>query len=450
MTILSRGAVRLGFQSSQVDRIVVPSKMSIVSPRLASRGPWTAGKAGNPFEGTRFLSVYGYLQAKALVYSKYGEPKDVLQYVKQLVSLKCQASRRWTVLLTIQQISLHKHSISPPHGTQVNVRLLAAPINPADINQIQGVYPSKPPFDSALSTGVPSAVAGNEGAFEVVSTGTGVKDLTKGDWVIMKRTGQGTWRTHAQLDQSQLIKIEDKTGLTPLQISTVSVNPVTAYRMIKDFCDWDWLRSGEEWLIQNGANSGVGRAAIQLAHQWGLKTINVVRERSTPEETNALKEDLYRLGANAVITESELLSRQFREIVKELTHQGKEPIRLALNCVGGKSATALAKVLSPNSHMVTYGGMSRQPVELPSGLLIFKNLVFDGFWLSKWGDKNPEQKKGTIEDILNIIRAGKFHDIPVDEVKWTSDTKDPDLTAAAQGTLGGFRAGKSILKWEGD
>lgn len=32
-------------------------------------------------EGRRYVSVYGYTQAKALVYSKYGEPKDVLQYV---------------------------------------------------------------------------------------------------------------------------------------------------------------------------------------------------------------------------------------------------------------------------------------------------------------------------------------------------------------------------------
>lgn len=32
-----------------------------------------------PVEGRRYISVYGYTQAKALVYSKYGEPKDVLR-----------------------------------------------------------------------------------------------------------------------------------------------------------------------------------------------------------------------------------------------------------------------------------------------------------------------------------------------------------------------------------
>lgn len=345
---------------------------------------------------------------------------------------------------------LHKHSISAPNGTQVNLRLIAAPLNPADVNQIQGVYPSKPPFLTTLGTLEPSAIGGNEGAFEVIGTGSEVKGLSKGDWVIMKRTGQGTWRTHAQLDESQLIKIEDQTGLSPLQVSTVSVNPVTAYRMIKDFCDWDWMRAGEEWLVQNGANSGVGRAAIQLGREWGIKTLNIVRERQTPEETEALKQELKDLGATAVVTEAELLSGEFRNIVKELTRQGKEPIRLALNCVGGKNATALAKILAPGSHMVTYGAMSKQPVALPSGLLIFKNLVFDGFWVSKWGDRNPHLKENTIKDILQLTRAGKFKDIPVEEAKWSWDTEASELATAVQGTLSGYRGGKGLLKFEGN
>ncbi|KAF5016064.1 hypothetical protein F66182_12380 [Fusarium sp. NRRL 66182] len=386
--------------------------------RTSLQGGYQAGVAAQ-----RFVSAYGYTQAKVLVYPKYGEPKDVLQ--------------------------LHKHSIGPPSGAQVNLRLLACPLNPADINQIQGVYPARPAFTNVLGTTEPSAIGGNEGAFEVLSTGPQVQSLKKGDWVVMKRTGQGTWRTHAQLEEGQLIKV-DKQGLTPLQVGTVSVNPVTAYRMIKDFCDWDWMRSGEEWLIQNGANSGVGRAAIQLARIWGIKTLNVIRQRENPEETEALKKDLLELGATAVVTEAELLSKELRGIVKELTNDGKQPIRLALNCVGGENASAMAKVLAPDSHLVTYGAMSRKPVALPSGLLIFKNLVFDGFWVSKWGDKNAQAKENTIRDIFDLTRAGKFKDIPVQEVKWTYDKEPKELVEAVQDTLSGFRSGKTIFVYEGD
>jgi trans-2-enoyl-CoA reductase len=322
-------------------------------------------------------------------------------------------------------------------------------MNPADINQIQGVYPSKPAFQTNLGTPIPSAVGGNEGAFEVLSTGANVKSLTKGDWVIMKKTNQGTWRTHAQLDESQLIRIEDKTNLTPIQIGTVSVNPVTAYRMIRDYCAWDWMRAGEEWLIQNGANSGVGRAAIQLSREWGIKTLNVIRQRPTAEETDALKAELKALGATVVITEEEMLGGNFRDMVHQFTRQGKEPIRLALNCVGGKNATALAKTLAPDSRMVTYGAMSKQPVALPSGLLIFKNLSFDGFWVSRWGDKNPQLKENTIKDVLELTRSGKFRDIPVENVAWGWESEGPALAESVQGTLGGYRSGKGVFTFTG-
>lgn len=346
--------------------------------------------------------------------------------------------------------SLHTYSISPPHHTQCTVRLLVAPINPADINQLQGVYPAKPPFTTVLGTASPSAVAGNEAAFEVLSTGSGVKSLQKGDWVVAKRSALGTWRTHAQFDESDLLRIEDRSGLNPLQVGTVNINPVTAYRMLKDFCDWDWLRVGEEWVIQNGANSGVGRAAIQLAREWGLKSLNVIRERASDAETEALKADLYSLGATAVVTESQLFSSDFRDYIHNLTKQGKEPIRLALNCVGGKSATALAKTLAPNSCLVTYGATAKQPLTLPASLLIFQNITFQGFWVSAWSDKNPAQKLDTIHDILRLTREGKFKDVPTQEVKWTWETKGEELAKEVQGTLEGYRRGKSVFVYEGD
>jgi mitochondrial enoyl-[acyl-carrier protein] reductase / trans-2-enoyl-CoA reductase len=32
-------------------------------------------------------------------------------------------------------------------------------------------------------------------------------------------------------------------------------------------------------IVQNGANSGVGQAVIQLANLWGFKTFNIIRDR---------------------------------------------------------------------------------------------------------------------------------------------------------------------------
>ena len=368
----------------------------------------------------RAISSYGYTQAKALVYSKYGEPQDVL--------------------------SIHGHSISPAAGSSVVVRMLVAPINPADVNQIQGLYPSKPEMNTALGTSEAAAVAGNEGFGEVISTGSGVKGLSKGDWVIMKSTGQGTWRTHMAVDESKLLKIDNKEGLTPLQVGTVSVNPCTAYRMLLDSAKWKFM--GDEWFIQNGANSGVGRAAIQLGKEWGFKSINIIRGRENKEEEQKLKQDLLDIGATKVITEEELMSREIRDQIKEWTHGGREQIKVGLNCVGGKPATALAKFLSPGATMVTYGAMSKQPLALPASLLIFKDISFTGFWVSKWSDRNPDQKKQTVDDVLRLTREKKFKDIPVQECKWAWETEVDTLKAAVQGTLGGFRPGKGVFVFE--
>lgn len=341
------------------------------------------------------------------------------------------------------------------------LRTLAAPINPADVNTIQGTYGAKPDFNSPanmqLGTAEPSAVPGNEGCFEVVSVGSGVKNLKKGDWAIPASTGMGTWRTHALVEQADraLLRVPDgDSPLTPIQAAMVSVNPSSAYRMLRDYVDLVELsvqafRSGTgadggAWFIQNGANSGVGRAAIQLGRLWGLRSVNVVRERDTPEATEQLRRELRDLGATVVVTEAELLDRGFPARLKE-EHTRGQPLMLGLNCVGGKSATQLARVLSEQGTLVTYGAMSKQPVALPTGLLIFKDLRFRGFWLSRWADGDRDGKRRTIEELLGMMRKGQFSDAPVDEVRWDWDTEEETLKKAVQGTLGGFRKGKGVF-----
>ncbi|MCJ1410730.1 mitochondrial 2-enoyl thioester reductase [Ptychographa xylographoides] len=396
---------------SQTVSIFTPIRATIYSLRKTSK---------STLDRRRYVSMYGYTQAKSLVYSKYGEPKDVL--------------------------SLHTHSLSPPHSSLLTLRTLAAPLNPADINQIQGTYPTKPPFTSTLGTPEPSAVPGNEACFEVLAAGSGATSVKKGDWVIAKYTGLGTWRTHLQVEEDRVLRV-DKDGLTPAQAGTVGVNPVTAWRMLKDFVLMDPDKG--DWFIQNGANSGVGRAAIQLGKRWGYKNIAVVRDRPG-QEGEELKRELQELGATEVVSETEVLARDFPDKVKQWTNGGREHVRLGLNCVGGKPATALAKVLAPGAHLVTYGAMSKQPMQIPAGMLIFKNLVFDGFWVSKWSDANPVEKEKTVGELLEMMRRGEFRDVPVVEVPWGWETKGVELVEAVQGTLEGFRKGKGVFVFGDD
>lgn len=365
----------------------------------------------------RNISAYGYEQAKALTFSTYGDPPSVL--------------------------SLHTHSISPPHTNLMTLRFLASPINPADINQIQGVYPSKPTFTTSLSTPHPIAVAGNEGVAEVIALGDKVKaeGYKKGDWVFMKGPGFGTWRTHASATTEQVVRLDDamRDGISAIQAGTVSINPCTAYRMLRDFTT---LNEGD-YFIQNGANSGVGRAAIQLGRKWGYKSINIIRARADKVSEEKLKQELKDLGADIVITDTELQAQGIKDRVKEWTKSS--PIRLALNCVNGKAASAMAKLLDSSAHFVTYGAMSKQPLSIPASMLIFKDVHFHGFWVSRWAEKHAEAKMETVADVLDMTRKGEFRDTPFDKIAWEWDSREEDLVGKVKDTLEGYREGKGVF-----
>lgn len=82
--------------------------------------------------------------------------------------------------------------------TKVTVKWLLAPVNPADINTIQGKYPSRPPLP---------AIAGNEGVGEIVAVGSNVKTLRIGDKVVPNNSNFGTWRTLANYSFKDVMKV---------------------------------------------------------------------------------------------------------------------------------------------------------------------------------------------------------------------------------------------------
>jgi mitochondrial enoyl-[acyl-carrier protein] reductase / trans-2-enoyl-CoA reductase len=62
--------------------------------------------------------------------------------------------------------------------------------------------------------------------------------------------------------------------------------------------------------------------------------------------------------------------------------------RLGLNCVGGKNALEVTRQLANKGILVTYGGMSREPLTVPTSALIFKDLRFVGYWMTRWNKEN--------------------------------------------------------------
>lgn len=301
-------------------------------------------------------------RAYKLVYPDYGEPLKVIRKEEM--------------------------ELPPLKPTDVLVKMIAAPVNPADINTIQGKYPAKPKLP---------AVPGNEGVGEVMQLGDSVSGFKVGDRVIPLTSGLGTWRTHLVVENPKdLLVVPKELGI--VEAATLTVNPCTAFRMLRDFCD---LKPGD-CVIQNGGNSAVGQNVIQICRVWGIKTVNVVRNRPEIEE---LKGFLRKLGGTEILTEEEIRTTK-------LFKEGKLPKpRLALNCVGGQSSVEILKHLETGGSHVTYGGMSLAPVTVPTSALIFKDVRVRGFWMTAWSKKNAEavERFEMLSELIGMMTNNEMH-----------------------------------------
>lgn len=326
------------------------------------------------------------MKVRAIVIREYGDPTEVA---------RCE-----------------EISIDPVGGRQAQVRILYAPINPADINLIQGTYGTRPDLP---------VVPGGEGIGIVEEVGSEVRDLVPGTKVLFP-AGIGTWRERLVADAEALMPVPD--DIPEEQAAMLRVNPATAFRMLKDFVD---LQPGE-WVLQNASNSGVGRAVIQIAAARGWRTVNVVRRQELVEELSAI-------GADAVLVDSANLAEQVAEAT------GGAQIRLALNAVGGESALHLAEALGTGGTLVTYGAMSRQPVRVPNGLLIFKDLSFRGFWVTRWYRAASHEARDAMLAELFALARERHLQTPVERV-YPLDEAETALRRAMQGG----RAGKILFK----
>jgi trans-2-enoyl-CoA reductase len=91
--------------------------------------------------------------------------------------------------------------------------------------------------------------------------------------------------------------------------------------------------------------------------------------------------------------------------------------------------------------MVTYGAMSLQPLRLPNGLFIFKNLHFTGFWVNKWYERAmPEERSRTFEQLFDFAKRGLLR------TKVERSYSLGDFAAAVARAGEGKREGKIIFR----
>jgi NADPH:quinone reductase-like Zn-dependent oxidoreductase len=276
-----------------------------------------------------------------------------------------------------ENVEVPNPTLSSPET--VLVRVEAFPINPADLLLLQGVYPPDPAAPN---------LPGVEGVGVVEAVGDAVRELVPGDRVIP--LGNGNWREVLALPEDLLVKVPP--GISVETAAGLKVNAATAVLLLSDYGD---PRPGD-WIIQNAANSSVGRAVTEVARQRGLRAIGVVRRPEVAQELRSL-------GAGHVLVDGEDLAGRVAAII------GSGQIRLAIDAVGGDASGRLSACLGPAGTLVVYGAMSGRPMQLDPGRVVFNDLRLHGFWLTRFLRTAPRSDiLALYDEVFDLAAGGAF------------------------------------------
>ncbi|CAI5757262.1 unnamed protein product [Candida verbasci] len=281
---------------------------------------------------------------------------------------------------------------------EILIQLLATPINPSDIAQINGGYTQAKTFDF-----VDAHIGGNEGVYKIIKSND--LNFKVDDLVIPKLPGFGTWRTHAVVKSDDLIVVN---GLELDQAATISINPSTAYQLINEIQDW---KDGD-WIIQNAGNSQVSQFVTQLAKLKGVRVLNIVRDSRLTDVENGIRE-------------SEFTNKEFD--IKKYAKDGR--VRLALNSVSNETVWNLVNSLSPDGVLITYGSIGGTEIKYDARVQLLKNIKTKAFWLTKNTKANPEGKVDTVKSLIKLYQEGKLKDVGYNKVKYAGDLRDSVLEA---------------------
>lgn len=279
-----------------------------------------------------------------------------------------------------------------PAAGEALVEVEYAPVNPADLLLILGYYAVKPSLPS---------VVGNEGVGKVLEIGPGVANVKVGDRVALPLSSF-TWRERMVIGAENLVVLP--ASVDPKQLSMTVVNPMTAYLLLNEF---GVLKPGD-WILQNAANSGVGRWVIAFARERGIKTINIVRR---PE----LVDDLKAAGADAVLVDGPEIQAQIRAAI------GDAPLKIAFDGVAGPASSVLTSALDFGGSIISYSAMSGQPITLNPVDTVFKDVVSRGVFIGH--PQHAAKYPVVIEQAAQLLADGKIQ-VPVAAIYPLSAIKD--------------------------
>lgn len=232
---------------------------------------------------------------------------------------------------------------------EVVVRVRASGVNRADLLQRAGKYP--PPAGG-------SDILGLEVSGVIESIGAEVSPWRVGDEVCALLAGGG-YAEKVVVPMGQLLTRPKSVSLQ--DAAAIPEAFITAYT---NLVVEGKLRSGESVLIHGGA-SGVGTAAIQVAHALGAKVACTVGDDAKLEKCAAL-------GASCVVNYKK------KDFGHEVPLWSAHGVDLILDIVGRDYFERNLAVLAPRGRLVCIAAMSGAKTELDISVIMRKRISIIG------------------------------------------------------------------------
>jgi NADPH:quinone reductase len=261
-----------------------------------------------------------------------------------------------------------------PTGDQMRVRVRAAGLNRADLLQRAGGYAAPP--------GSPADIPGLEFAGEVDAVGPLVTSWKPGQRV-MGIAGGGGQAEYILTQEGTLVEIPE--NLSFVEAAGIPEVFMTAHDALFTQAG---LQMGERVLI-HAAGSGVGTAAIQLAHAVGATVFGTSR---TPSKLERAKP----LGLDVALSD-----QNFAEEIKRLTKGAG--VHVVLDFMGASYMAQNLEVLGAWGRMIFLATLGGAQANVNLGLVMAKRILIRG----------TTMRTRTLEEKLAVTRRFATQVLPL-------------------------------------
>ncbi len=308
----------------------------------------------------------------------------------------------------VDSLVLSDVEIPQPANGEVLIRVKAAGINYAEVEQIQGKYLT---FGKELPFTMGFEVAGT-----VSAIGDGVTGVKIGDRVTAMAISGG-FAEYATANAGSLIPIPPSMDFA--KANTIPLQGMTAYTLLK----YQVIPFSPETVLIQAAAGGVGLYLVQLAKHFGIK--NIIALAGSGEKTALTS----KLGATVSI---DYTKPRWHEKVLEAT--GGKGVDAVLQMSLGEVGNESFKLIAPEGRIIVFGSKNYHDTITTEQVrqLIWKNQTLVGF---AYPALSPKKIKESLPELLEIIDSGKITIVANHEYN-LSQAKEAFLALQSRGTIG--------------